>query len=85
MIDQEKPKPKIEEGPPIYMESCLSAIDYNMCAHLYKTYRAYNPRTLDMFKPGLFKCRYKMGDYLTTEEIIRINKLIDKLMSDNNL
>lgn len=79
-MEKEKKVKGIEEGPPIYMESLLNAGDYFTCSNIYKgTYRHRAHRTLSEFALGLFKCRYRMGGGLTTEEITHINKEIDEL------
>jgi hypothetical protein len=71
---------KSKEGPPIYMESLLSSHEYYIYSGAYaNTYENRRPREVTDFTPNLFKCRYKMGATLTTEEIKTINKRIDEL------
>lgn len=79
---------KIQEGPPIYMESLLEWYDYKLQVRVYpNTYNRPMPRNLSDFAPNEFKCRYNMGEGLTTEEIVVINKRIDQLrelLTSNN-
>lgn len=71
---------KSREGPPIYMESLLSVSEYFECSRMYpNTYMNRVWRNLGEFKPNEFKCRYRMGGNLTSEEIVIINKRIDEL------
>jgi len=69
---------RIEEGPPLYMESLLDSDAYSAMSRLYRnTYKNTSPRHLFDFKEGEFKCRYRMGFPLLPEEIISINNNLD--------
>lgn len=82
----EKKVKSLEEGPPLYIESLLSLTEYAECSRKYpNTYKHSRPRTLDKFKEGEFKCRYRMGLSPTQEEIESINYNLDYLRTKLNL
>lgn len=70
---------RIEEGPPIYIESLLSSQEIKERCRVYATSHMTELRTLAHFTPGLMKWRYKMGANLSAEEIVIINKRIEQL------
>lgn len=72
---------RIEEGPPLFYESCLSPQEWRQAHKFYpNTVRVPEYiRTLDHFAPNEFKCRYRMGGKLTLDEIRIINQRMDEL------
>jgi len=82
MSETQDVKKKIEEGPPLFMESLLSPREFKENRKRYKTCHLEAQRPLSDFKPGEFKCRWRMGGNLTTEEVVGINKTIDYLIEN---
>lgn len=69
---------KIQEGPPIFMESLLNNKDYVLMSKKYSnTYNSSSYRGLSSFTEGEFKCRYGMGGYLSLTEIENINSNLE--------
>lgn len=84
-MDDDKPVKKIEVGPPLYMESLLSYYDYGKQSKMYpNTYQSATYRTIDRFEVGEFKCRWRMGMSLTTEEQSNININLQYLLAKVN-
>lgn len=73
-MQEDKVVKKIEEGPPIYMESLMTLKEWKERMRLHpNTSHEKEPRSLVEFKAGEFKCRYRMGLSPTTEEATSIN------------
>lgn len=77
----EQKKQGIEEGPPIWVESCLSPKEYKEAAKRYPntfkkgdTAPAYDP---SFYKGG--RWRYRMGDGYSPEELVVMHKETEKL------
>jgi hypothetical protein len=71
---EEKKVKGLEEGPPIYIESLLSPLEYMENSRRYKTYRSNRPlHNLSDYDPSLFRWRWRMGLSLLPEEIANIN------------
>lgn len=70
-------KKGIQEGPPLYMETLLTPSQWRISLRVYKTIHMTEPRPLSEFKPLEFKCRYRMGEMLTPDEIRVINTNLD--------
>lgn len=80
MSETQDIKKKIEEGPPLFMESLMSAQEFRENKRRYpKTQHLEVVRPLSAFKEGEFKCRYRMGAPLLSEEIASVNYNLDYL------
>lgn len=82
-MSEEKAKPRLEEGPPIWVESCMTAQEHR---EAHKKY----PNTVTRREPVLYnpsyhkggKWRNGMGYVLSAEEIKNINGNIDYLLKN---
>lgn len=81
MSEQVKKPKGIEEGPPIFIESLMDIRDWIDRLHEYpNTSHEKMPRGLEHFKENLMKWRWRMGGYLTTQEIKHINTELETLI-----
>lgn len=76
---------RIEEGPPIYVESLMTPEEIKERCRKYPTSHITELRTLSDFKPGLMKWRWRMGLTLLPSEIEVFNREIEKLRKENGL
>lgn len=82
----DKQEKKIEEGPPIFIESLLSDKELKeLCRLLPNTNDRGYVRPPSEFEEGQMKWRLRMGESATPEEISRHNKFLRKLMLEKGL
>lgn len=70
---------RIEEGPPIYIESLMTTEEIKVRCRTYPTSHLTTLRNLSVFAPGLMKWRYRMGLSLLPDEAATFNKEIGRL------
>lgn len=71
---------RIEEGPPIYIESLMTPEEIKQRCRTYPTTsHIHELRPLSDFKSGLMKWRWRMGMTLLPSEIVVFNREIENL------
>lgn len=79
MPTKDKVEKKIEEGPPIYIESLMTSQEVKERCRTYPTSHVVRLSTLVDFAPGLMKWRWRMGLTLLPSEIVVFNREIENL------
>lgn len=76
----EKAQARLEEGPPIYVESLMDANEFRARCYVYESSWRKVARSIYEFSFGLMRWRWNMGKGLTEEEIAKFNTEIDGLL-----
>lgn len=73
------------EGKPMYVESLLTDAEYKECAHKYPNTYNFDRYQLETYHTNNFKWRHKMGDVLSTPEIVVINLRLETILKKAKL